>query len=100
MAKNCTLEKIEIHQKEDTSRYGVFLWNDDITPFDFVIMVLMEVFDKPVGEAIQLTMDIHNSDKGLVSLYTDMDIAYDKVDEVDKLKSEFGFSLLVTVEEM
>ena len=40
-------------------QYVVMFHNDDFTPFDFVIAVLMQIFKIAQDEAERLTMDIH-----------------------------------------
>jgi ATP-dependent Clp protease adaptor protein ClpS len=87
-------ENFEDYEKQ----YAVFLHNDDITPMEFVVIVLTEIFGKTPGEALKLTLQIHHSDKGVAGIY-DKETAYAKVDELDKLKQACGIHLLATVEE-
>lgn len=101
---NLVIDKQVIIEQEYTiegygKQYAVILHNDDKTPFQFVIYALIEIFGKTVEEASNLALKIHNSTKGTVGIY-DKDTAYDKVDELDKLKKEFRYPLLATVEEV
>lgn len=78
--------------------YDVIIYNDDITPMDAVIIILMEAFGKDIASAIQLMMQVHTSDKGLVGTYS-MEEAYKRLDVADDLKAEMNVPLIITVEE-
>ena len=46
-------EQIREHIREqikEPKRYQVLIYNDDFTPMDFVVEVLMELFDKEEGK--------------------------------------------------
>jgi len=45
--------------------YCNILYNNDKTPMDIVIVLLCKVFKKTIPEAHKITMDIHNSDRGV-----------------------------------
>ena len=47
------------------SRYNVVLINDDYTPMDFVIQLLIEIFNRSINEAKDITMQIHENGKGI-----------------------------------
>ena len=40
-------------------QYQVLIYNDDFTPMDFVVEVLMGIFDKEEPAAVALMMSIH-----------------------------------------
>lgn len=73
----------------DDSEYQVILFNDDFTPFEYVIIVLMQIFEYSPEEAINITMRIHTSGQGVVAT-TSMEEAYKKVDAVEVMNNEFG----------
>ena len=52
------------------SLYKVILLNDDYTPMDFVIQVLMELFGKSYAEADQLCKDVHHQGRGVAGVYS------------------------------
>lgn len=59
-------------QKEETAKppmYKVVLLNDDFTPFEFVIFLMVEVFKKTEEEAIFVTQEIHHKGKGICGVY-------------------------------
>ncbi len=78
--------------------YDIIMYNDDVTPMDAVVVILMDAFQKDLMSALATMMMIHQSDKGLIGTYT-MDEAYSKLDVAEKLKKELNApSLMITVE--
>jgi ATP-dependent Clp protease adaptor protein ClpS len=47
--------------------YRIILHNDDITPFDFVILVLRTVFHISAREALYLTLQAHSTGQAYVA---------------------------------
>lgn len=96
---------IDVIEKTDTdeevkepSMFKVVLLNDDYTPMDFVVMVLMHVFSKPAEEATVIMMSVHKSGSGIAGIYS-KDIAETKSNLVHSLAKEAGFPLATIVEE-
>lgn len=50
--------------------WNIVMYNDDFTPFDFVISCLMYIFNKSESQAGKIALDIHTKDKGIVGQYT------------------------------
>ena len=61
----------------------VFL-NDDFTPMQFVVRVLMEVFDKSLEEATHIMLQVHKDGAARVGCYT-FEVAEQKVNETMRL---------------
>src|SRR5512138_3827124 len=61
-------EKIrhDIHQPETEPPYRVYLHNDDVTPMDFVVHILMRIFLLPTVNAAQVTWSAHLNGKAYV----------------------------------
>jgi ATP-dependent Clp protease adaptor protein ClpS len=78
--------------------YKVILHNDDYSTFEFVIEVLMEVFNKNKDEAINLTFKVDKEGYAVVGIYP-KDIAETKVSLVKFMAKEAGYPLLATMEE-
>ena len=78
--------------------YKVILHNDDYSTFDFVVQVLMEVFNKTYEEANTLTFKVDQEGFAVVGIYP-YDIAETKVSLVKFMAKEAGFPLLATMEE-
>jgi ATP-dependent Clp protease adaptor protein ClpS len=88
--------KVELDTIEPTM-YKVIIHNDDYTPIDFVVGVLITIFNKCVEEANEITWQIHEKGKGIGGLYV-KEIAATKAHQViQKAKAE-GFPLLATIE--
>ena len=77
--------------------YKVFLLNDDYTTMDFVVEVLMFVFQKSPEEATQIMLNIHKKGMGMCGIYS-FEIAETKVDTVHMLARERDFPLKCAME--
>jgi ATP-dependent Clp protease adaptor protein ClpS len=51
-------------------RYNVVLFNDDSTTAEFVILLLINIFNKSLDEAQDLTLYIHNNGRGVAGTYS------------------------------
>lgn len=78
-------------------RYKVWIHNDDFTPMDFVVDILVQVFRKPVDEAFAIMMSVHHSDKGLVGTYS-YDMARTKVEKATSIARSEGHPLRLSYE--
>ena len=78
--------------------YKVLLLNDDYTSMDFVVDILMEVFNHPLDTAINLMLEIHKSGKAVCGVYTH-EIAETKISVVTKKARESEYPLKAIMEE-
>ena len=78
--------------------WKVIFLNDDHTPMEFVIDVLMSVFKHSETIARELTLEIHETGAAIAGVYT-VEIAEHKGVEASKLAQENGFPLQIRVEE-
>ncbi len=78
--------------------YRVILHNDDYTSMEFVVNILMSIFDKPAAEATKIMLDVHNKGKGVCGVYT-FDIAMTKIKQVHFQAQKEGFPLRCSFEE-
>jgi ATP-dependent Clp protease adaptor protein ClpS len=90
-------ERVEIRKKEPTL-YKVVLLNDDYTTMEFVVNVLMSVFQKTASEAYQIMMHVHVNGRGIAGVYP-WEVAETKADTVIALARESGFPLQAVTEE-
>ncbi len=79
-------------------RYKVVLLNDDFTSMDFVVEVLMELFDHEVDSAINIMLQIHRSGRGICGVYT-YEVAETKILQVEKRAKENEYPLKAIMEE-
>jgi len=77
--------------------YKVILLNDDFTPMDFVIEVLMDFFAMPEELATQVMLQIHTQGVGVCGTYT-KDVAETKVIIVNEYSREHQHPLLCSME--
>lgn len=90
-----------VEEEEDLkepSMYKVLLHNDDYTTMEFVVEVLMFVFNKSVEEATRIMLNVHRQGLGVCGVFT-YEVAETKVNTVDNLAREKGFPLKCTMEE-
>jgi len=90
-------EKVDLEIKQP-KRYKVVFLNDDTTPMEFVINVLMNIFKHTEDTAKDITMQIHEEGSGVVGVYT-YEIAEQKAVETTTLARNHGFQLQIRVEE-
>jgi ATP-dependent Clp protease adaptor protein ClpS len=89
-------EKIKVVTREP-GKYKVVMLNDDKTPMEFVMEVLMHIYKHNSVEAEEVTMSIHTEGAGIAGVYP-FDIAEQKSKETLSLSKEHGFPLKVKVE--
>lgn len=63
------------------SMYKVLMLNDDYTPMDFVVHVLLSYFQKTEEEAVQIMMNVHQKGVGICGVYS-FEVAETKVMQV------------------
>lgn len=78
--------------------YMILMHNDDYTTMDFVVEVLQKVFAKPLPEANQIMLNIHQQGVGFCGTYP-FEIAETKVSQVHAMAREAGFPLHCSLKE-
>ena len=82
---------------DEPPMYKVMLLNDDYTTMDFVVEVLVYVFQKPPEEATLIMLNVHRKGVGVCGIYP-YEIAETKVNLVENLARENGFPLKCIME--
>ncbi len=77
---NATLLEPKTRVKKP-SMYRVLLLNDDYTPMEFVVRVLMSIFKKSQAEAEKIMLHVHQHGAGQCGVYT-YEVAESKVHRV------------------
>jgi ATP-dependent Clp protease adaptor protein ClpS len=90
-------EKTE-EKVEEPPLYKVVLHNDDFTPMEFVVSVLLEVFHFSRMNAVMTMLKVHIQGTGVIGVYT-YEIAETKVMKATRIAGEQGYPLLLTIEE-
>lgn len=88
-------EKVRL---EPPKKYNVVFYNDDYTPMDFVMAVLMKVFRHNVMTAYEIMMNVHETGKGIAGTYP-KGIAETKVRKAMDMAKIAEFPLLCKTEE-
>jgi ATP-dependent Clp protease adaptor protein ClpS len=82
---------------KEPSKYKVICCNDDVTPVDFVIAMLMHIFKYSQQDAVNLTLDVHNKGSAIIGVYVH-EIAEQKALEATDMARSNGFPLIIKVE--
>lgn len=100
MSTDAVIEKKKTTSKklEEPKRYKVILCNDDITPMDFVISLLMLVFKHTAESAYDITMTVHEKGSGVAGIYN-YEIAEQKAADGINLARAYNWPLIIKVEE-
>ncbi|XSG85209.1 MAG: ATP-dependent Clp protease adapter ClpS [Methylohalobius sp. ZOD2] len=78
--------------------YKVILLNDDFTPMDFVVEVLMRFFVMNEEQATRIMMHVHTRGVGVCGVFS-RDVAETKVQQVNEYARRHQHPLLCTMEE-
>ena len=84
-------------ETEKPTLYRVILINDDFTPMEFVVDVLMSIFHMDKKNATKIMLNVHTKGKGICGLYT-YEIAETKVAQVKKMAKDNQYPLLCSLE--
>ena len=79
-------------------KYNVVMLNDNVTPMDFVIQVLMAIFRHDQEKAKELMIEVHEKGRSIVGTYS-YEVAEQKSTETVTEASRSGYPLDVIIEE-
>ena len=96
------MEENKLRQKFDIKTTSpkmakVIMLNDDYTTMDFVVKILVDIFNKNAFEAQKIMLSIHNNGKGLCGIYP-YDIAHTKANMAKRRSKNAGYPLRILVE--
>ena len=91
-----TKEK-QISAIKEPGMYKVTFFNDSVTPMEFVVQVLKEIFKHNIDRAEAIMQQIHQNGQGVAGIYT-YEIAEQKGVETSVLARESGYPLQVKVD--
>lgn len=80
------------------SMYKVLIHNDDYTTMEFVVEVLIQIFEKSAAEATKIMYDVHRRGIGIAGIYV-YDIAATKITQAADMAEGSGFPLKFSMEE-
>jgi ATP-dependent Clp protease adaptor protein ClpS len=90
-------EKIKVTVQEP-KRWKVILLNDDSTPMEFVISVLVEIFKHTPETAKEIMLQVHETGSGIAGVYS-FEIAEAKAVEATQQARSNGYPLQIKLEE-
>ena len=79
-------------------QYKVIVNNDDYTPMEFVVQVLMMYFSMDDAKATRVMMSVHTKGKGICGVFSH-EIAETKVDQVNEYSRMNQHPLMCIMEE-
>ncbi|WP_298218069.1 ATP-dependent Clp protease adapter ClpS [Halothiobacillus sp.] len=77
--------------------YQVILLNDDFTPMDFVVRILVELFYLSTEQAERVMLEVHHKGRGVCGLFT-REIAETRVAQVNQVSRQNEHPLLCVME--
>jgi ATP-dependent Clp protease adaptor protein ClpS len=83
---------------QEPSLYRVLLHNDDYTTMEFVIEILVVVFNRSMEDATRIMLNVHRNGIGICGTYP-YEIAETKVEIVKVLARKSDFPLKCSMEE-
>ena len=90
-------EKIKVKVAEP-KRWKVIFLNDDSTPMDFVVGILIEIFKHTDTTARDIMITVHETGSGIAGVYS-FEIAEAKAVEATQAARTNGFPLQIKLEE-
>lgn len=78
-------------------KYAVVLKNDDFTPMDFVVDVLLNIFNLSEVRAFEIMLQVHNNGSGIAGVYT-REVAETKVALAMKASRAAGHPFMCFIE--
>jgi ATP-dependent Clp protease adaptor protein ClpS len=97
MSTEIKTEEITKISTKVPSLWKVIFHNDDSTPMEFVISLLMIIFKHSEESAKEITLEIHNSGSGIAGIYYH-EIAEQKGIEATNIARQNGHPLIISIE--
>jgi ATP-dependent Clp protease adaptor protein ClpS len=87
----------EVIETREPPLFKVLLHNDDYTTMEFVVSILVNIFQKSRHEATTIMLNVHNEGVGIAGVFT-REICETKIAVVHELAKKNGFPLRCTME--
>ena len=94
-----TRKKKKVREPEKPGKFAVALHNDDFTPMEFVVYVLIEIFHHPPERAERIMLSVHKDGMGVAGIYH-LEIAEQKAYDTAEVAKENQYPLKITIEEV
>lgn len=86
-----------VEKFKEPGKFKVIVCNDDTTPIEFVVSMLIMVFRHTEKSALELTLQIHNSGRAVAGIYN-YEVAEQKGVDATNLARTHGWPLITKVE--
>lgn len=86
------LEFIVVSDEDLEKPFRVIIQNDDVTPMDFVVAVLVTIFERSVDQAYDVMYDAHHNGQALVVVLP-LKVAQDRVYAAQSVARDAGYPL-------
>lgn len=87
-----TVEYVVVTDEELERPYRVIIENDDVTPMDFVVLVLLSIFELDFERAVAVMLEAHNNGRAHV-VTLPFEEARRRVYEAQNAAREAGYPL-------
>ena len=91
------LKDKEDHKVEKPKKFKVVFYNDDYTPMDWVVILLISEFNLSFDAASNVMMTVHEKGRGIAGVYS-KEIASTKSRKCNKLSRDKGYPLHTEIE--
>jgi ATP-dependent Clp protease adaptor protein ClpS len=91
-------KKTTARQLKEPPKYKVIVLNDNHTPVEFVVVMLVNVFNHDQASALELTLKIHNEGSAVAGVYSH-EIAEQKILDGTNMARANGFPLVLKAEQ-
>lgn len=89
---------IDTHTEQgEPPLYKVILLNDDFTPMEFVVDLIMRFFQKSMDDSVQIMLNVHYQGSGVCGIYP-REIAETKVVQVNSHARSHAYPLSCRME--
>lgn len=98
------MSSVELEQKDQLTKlkapnkFHVIMLNDDSTPMDFVVNILLQVFNHTIEAASDIMIEVHEKGRSIAGTYT-YEVAEQKCMETITTSRTNGYPLDVIIEE-
>jgi ATP-dependent Clp protease adaptor protein ClpS len=94
-----TIKEKKKERVKEPDKYKAILLNDDFTTMEFVIEILVSIFQKNAVEATRIMLAVHEQGQGVVGVYS-YDIAHSRAKKVETMAREREYPLKCKVEKV
>jgi ATP-dependent Clp protease adaptor protein ClpS len=90
-------KKVNARIPKEPGKFKVVVCNDNVTPVEFVVAMLVTVFNHGQNEAMQLTIKVHNDGSAIAGTFTH-EVAEQKSVDATQMARTHGYPLVLKVE--